>query len=742
MKKIFTLLCLLSVVIVFTTESKAQSGNSTINPYLQVVLLDAASTEMIDVYATLREQYSFDDLKQQTAFLPKKERQQEVVRILREYANAKQQDVRNYLESAKQQNLVSKIDILWAANTIVFSAVPEVIYYLAENFEEIAEIRFDPVFEESLLTDPTETTQTYYPPNPADNPPPPQPGLVLINAPAVWAAGDSGQGVLTANHDSGCFWAHPDLINQIWHNLGEDANNNGKVIIWNGSAWVFDPGDINGIDNDGNGYIDDFIGWDFQYNDNNPGPSGTHGTNTAGIICGDGTNGTQTGVAPRAKLINCRLGGESTTWLAIQYSVAKGVDVITSSHSYKWYFSPQPNYPMHRQLNDFELAAGVVHTNSTSNDGNNLSSAPIPYNIAAPGNSPPSWLHPDQTLIGGLSSVIGVGNVLASTDVIVSSSPYGPSTWENIQVNHPSYPYPMPLAYQDYPYETLPGSMGLLKPDVSAPGNGTTTTADGGGYASFSGTSGATPHVCGTAALLLSINPNLTPADVSMILQTTSVDKGVPGKDPRYGAGRINAYAAYLLALSMIPVELASFSVTANENSVTLNWSTATETNNSGFSIERKSPLDERWIEVGFVPGFGSTTERKSYSFTDANLAMGSYSYRLKQIDFDGTVEYSNEVFAGVSAPKNFVLMQNYPNPFNPSTTIEYSIPQTSNVSIEIYSIIGELVTSLVNQSLDTGYHRFNFDAGNLPSGTYIYQLKASGQNGTFIEAKKMLLMK
>src|SRR4030065_635909 len=194
MKKIFTLLCLLSVVLVFTIESKAQSSNSTINPYLQVVLLNAASNEMIDVYATLKDQYSFNDLKQQTGFLPKKEMQQEVVRILREYANVKQQDVRNYLENAKQQNLVSKIDILWAANTIVFSAVPEVIYYLAENFDEISEIRYNVKYDESLVIDPTENSQTYYPPNPGDNPPPPQIGLTLINAPAVWAAGDSGQG--------------------------------------------------------------------------------------------------------------------------------------------------------------------------------------------------------------------------------------------------------------------------------------------------------------------------------------------------------------------------------------------------------------------------------------------------------------------------------------------------------------------------------------------------------------------
>jgi hypothetical protein len=533
------------------------------------------------------------------------------------------------------------------------------------------------------------------------------------------------------------------LVHNIFNNLGEDADNDGRTLEWNGSDWVFDPGDINGVDDDANGYVDDFIGWDFWSNDNDVYYSGSsHGTSTSGIVCGDGTNGTQTGVAPRAKLLPLRVNDEASYWLGQQYEIDMGVDIITSSYSYKWYFSPQPNYPMFRQMTDVELAAGVVHTNSTSNDGNNLSSAPIPFNISTPGNCPPSWLHPDQTLIGGLSSVIGVGNVDAGTDVIVSSSPYGPSAWEDIQINHPNYPYPMPPEYQDYPYETLPGSMGLLKPDVSAPGNGTVSTVNGTGYGSFSGTSGATPHVGGTSALLLSINPALTPADVSMIMQTTAIEKGAPGKDPRYGAGRIDAYEAYLLALSMIPVELASFTAASDENSVTLNWSTATETNNSGFVIERKTALDERWKEVGFVPGFGTTSERKSYSFTDENLTMDSYSYRIKQIDFDGTFEYSNSVVVEVFSPEKYTLTQNFPNPFNPSTTIEFSIPQTSNVTIDVYNIVGELVASLVNRTLDAGYHKVNFDASNLPSGTYVYQLKASGQNGIFVDAKKMLLMK
>ncbi len=733
-KKSTVFLLFISLILLSQFNLFAQQSSPKIHPTLQVVLIDASANEMVDVYAKLNEQYSFDELKQQTQYLPKKEKQKEVVRILKEFAAGKQQAVLAYLEDAKQQNLVSRLDILWAANTVVFSAVPQVIYGLAADFDEIAEIRYSATIDESLLIDPTEESQTVPPAGNGDNPPPPQPGLVLINAPAVWAEGYYGQGVLAGNHDSGCDWDHPDLINNIWNNLGEDFDGDGHTI----EGGVFDPGDINGIDDDGNGYIDDFIGWDFAGNDNDPNTSATHGTATAGIICGDGTNGTQTGVAPQAKLINCRLSGEATSWLASQYSVDMGVDVFTSSHSYKWYFNPQPDYPMHRQMGDFELAAGVVHTNSTSNDGNTVG---IPFNISAPGNTPPSWIHPDQTLVGGVSSVIGVGNVHAATDFIVSSSPWGPWAWEDFQINHPSYPYPMPIQYQDYPYETIPGSMGLIKPDVSAPGNGTVSTTNGGGYSSFSGTSGATPHVCGLVALVLSINPALTPEQVSMVIQTTAIEKAA-GKDNRYGAGRIDAYEAYLLALAMIPVELSSFTANSNGSSVTLNWTTETETNNSGFSIERKSVFNNSWTEVGFVPGFGTTTERKSYNYEDEDLRLGKYNYRLRQIDLDGTFEYSNVIEVDVMAPGGFSLGQNYPNPFNPATTIEYSIPEVSNVTITVYSIVGELAATLVSGSVEAGYHRINFDASALSSGTYIYQIKAVGESRTFVDNKKMILLK
>ena len=269
MKHLFTFLIFTVMLFVLNDELAAQENPQKIHPSLQVVLLNASNNDIIDVYATLKEQYPYNQLIEQTFSLNKKARQKEVVRILREFADDKQQAVRQYLNDSYDAGLVSKIDILWAANTVVFSAMPQVIYGLAENFDEIAEIRYDPEIDESLLIDPTETNPTYYPPNLNDNPAP-QPGLVLINAPAVWAAGDSGTGVLAANHDSGCDWDHPDLINNIWNNLGEDFDNDGHTLEWSGSAWVFDPGDINGIDDDANGYVDDFIGWDFNSNNNDP----------------------------------------------------------------------------------------------------------------------------------------------------------------------------------------------------------------------------------------------------------------------------------------------------------------------------------------------------------------------------------------------------------------------------------------------------------------------------------------
>jgi hypothetical protein len=200
-----------------------------------------------------------------------------------------------------------------------------------------------------------------------------------------------------------------------------------------------------------------------------------------------------------------------------------------------------------------------------------------------------------------------------------------------------------------------------------------------------------------------------------------------------------------------IPVELTSFtfSVLQNEKAVQINWTTATEINNSGFEIHRKAQNDNEWITIGFVPGFGTTTETKSYSFIDENINSGTYKYRLKQIDYDGNFEYSNEIEVVVDfTPKEFVLYQNYPNPFNPTTKIKYEIPITDNplpggarggsVTLKVYDILGNEVTTLVNEEKQPGVYEVEFDAAALASGMYLYKLQA----GSFSSIKKMVLLR
>ncbi len=196
------------------------------------------------------------------------------------------------------------------------------------------------------------------------------------------------------------------------------------------------------------------------------------------------------------------------------------------------------------------------------------------------------------------------------------------------------------------------------------------------------------------------------------------------------------------MEISIIPVELTSFVANNDRNNVTLNWATATEVNNSGFQIERKLNGTSEWTNVSFVSGKGTSTERNNYSYMDKSLTVGKYSYRLKQVDLDGTYEYSPVIEVDVNAPDEFTLYQNYPNPFNPTTTIEYSLPEKSDVTISIYSAIGELVKTLVNGTIESGYHKITFNAADLTSGTYIYQIKAVGNGRTFVDTKKMILIK
>ena len=187
-----------------------------------------------------------------------------------------------------------------------------------------------------------------------------------------------------------------------------------------------------------------------------------------------------------------------------------------------------------------------------------------------------------------------------------------------------------------------------------------------------------------------------------------------------------------------VPVELSSFTSSVINNSVNLNWSTASEINNQGFEVERNKTGN--WERIGFAQGKGSTVELSSYSFEDKNLLPGKYSYRLKQLDFDGSFEYyelSSEVI--IETAKSFSVSQNYPNPFNPVTKISFNIPEAGKVKLNVYNVLGNQVATLVNNEMNAGSHSVTFNAIDLSSGVYYYRIEAEGK---FIETKQMILLK
>jgi photosystem II stability/assembly factor-like uncharacterized protein len=191
-----------------------------------------------------------------------------------------------------------------------------------------------------------------------------------------------------------------------------------------------------------------------------------------------------------------------------------------------------------------------------------------------------------------------------------------------------------------------------------------------------------------------------------------------------------------------VPVELSSFNAQLVNTDVILDWTTATELNNQGFEIEYSTD-NQNFKKIGFVPGFGTTTEMKSYSFKISDVSAGVQYYRLKQIDYDGTSTIYNSVEVTGPVPNTFVLNQNHPNPFNPSTTISFSLPVESDVTIKLFNMLGQEVDQIVDGNFQAGNHSLDFNAIDLSSGAYIYKFEATGVNGAiFKSTKKMLLLR
>jgi hypothetical protein len=188
----------------------------------------------------------------------------------------------------------------------------------------------------------------------------------------------------------------------------------------------------------------------------------------------------------------------------------------------------------------------------------------------------------------------------------------------------------------------------------------------------------------------------------------------------------------------IVPVELTSFSASIVNAQVLLDWETATEINNHGFFVER-SFQSVIWETLDFVEGNGNSNSPKYYTFKDDNIGLpGTYSYRLKQTDIDGTFDYSFVVEVDIAAPLNYELKQNYPNPFNPVTTISWQMNSSNLVILKVYDILGNEIELLLTEFKEAGYHSFNFDASEYGSGIYFYSLQA----GSYNDVKKMNIIK
>ena len=459
---------------------------------LSSVLSFAQNEEMMDVVILMKAQYNRRELCLKADFFATRaERRDYVVKELKDFSEASQYELRELLTDLERQGLVSSIHSLWSANALYFSATESVIANLStrNDIEYIG-----PITHHSLIPE-VET------PRSASDSREITPNLTQVNAEQVWALGYTGAGVVVAVVDSGVNYDHLDLADHLWDGGAEFPHH----------------------------------GYDIVNNDDDPMDDKGHGTHVAGIVCGDGTSGSQTGVAPDATLMCVKttaadgFGGAVNIAGGMEWAVEHGCDLINLSQGMAG--AEIADKEIFRRTCTSILDAGIVALVCAGNEGNAFlqMAYPIPNNVRVPASCPPPYLDPDQMANPGpLSCVVAVGAVNYN-DAAADFTSQGPVTWQDTE-------------FGDYAYN--PG-IGLIRPDVCAPGvniksldyNNTS------GYTTMDGTSQATPCVAGIVALMLQKNPELTPAQICQILEETSF-KLTPNKSNVTGVGRVDALTA------------------------------------------------------------------------------------------------------------------------------------------------------------------------------------------------------
>jgi len=511
----------LGLLLLATWASVADAAR--IDADLKKLLAEKSGDDIIPVLMVFPEQPEIDDLELMLNGATPKKRRDSAIAALKRQARKAQTDAWEILDGPDLPGELAYAEMLYFSNSIAFGADREVILAVAgeeDKSTESAILFHDKEF--SLLSDAirlpggdglksAEEDTTW--------------NLPYIRIPEVWSQlGFTGEGILIGHIDTGVDFTHPDLRSRTWVNPGEI------------------PG--NGLDDDGNGFVDDYHGWDFGDGDNDPSDDASiagHGTHTAGTAVGDGTLGVQTGAAPGARVLPVKVFTSAGTsslgrlWAAQQYCVEQGCRIITMSLGLKG--DVPAAYLRNDRANAAAIrAAGVVFFNSAGNEHGQYSP---PLELSMTARIPAPW-HRTPVPPGSLGGVISVGATGFQSDEAYHAASRGPASWDQVD------------PWYDWPY--VPGP-GLIKPDVTAPGQGIRSLlpmphAYSGD--TWSGTSMATPLVAGVAALMLEKNPTLSPAGVDSILEMTARDLGPVGKDVTFGAGIIDAFAA----VSAVPVDL------------------------------------------------------------------------------------------------------------------------------------------------------------------------------------------